>query len=76
MEVDTVGIFKPLCLISDWLEPETRGRRLARGLCLPSGVGSARGVVSYKVSSSGFHLELTVKWPMPMFNPKLCPGPN
>jgi len=71
VDVDAVGTCKPVRLISEWLEPETRGRRLTLGLCLPSGVSAARGMVSCKVSDSGFHLELTVKWPVPMVNPKV-----
>lgn len=53
--------FKPLYLLSRWVEPGTMTNRVTAAILLPSGVGSEDFFV--RVVDGGEYLELTVVWP-------------
>jgi len=61
--------FKPLYIIGEWEEPETKTKRLTVALVLPSGVN--RSDFTLQVLEDGLSLQLTVQWPAPLVNLKL-----
>eukprot|EP00172_Hildenbrandia_rubra_P004243 Plantae.Rhodophyta-Hildenbrandia_rubra.ctg8188.p1 GENE.Plantae.Rhodophyta-Hildenbrandia_rubra.ctg8188~~Plantae.Rhodophyta-Hildenbrandia_rubra.ctg8188.p1 ORF type:complete len:223 (-),score=23.23 Plantae.Rhodophyta-Hildenbrandia_rubra.ctg8188:110-778(-) len=61
--------FKPLRLISCWIEQESLTKRATAAIALPSGVGA--GQFSSRVVDDGEHLEVKARWPEPLESSKL-----
>lgn len=61
--------FKPLHLVSTWVEPLTTTKRLSLAIVLPSGIGP--GQLSVRVAEGGQWVELTVAWPDQLVKPEV-----
>lgn len=58
--------FRPLTLISEWVEPKSLTRRLTICVNLPSGIEVSG--FSVRVVEGGEFLEVTVVWPKPFLD--------
>ena len=59
-------LFKPLHLITCWMEPKTTTRRVTVVVLLPTGIGS--GDFSVRITEDGKCLEVCVVWPDSLIN--------
>lgn len=59
-------VFKPLFIISKWVERTTLVKRLTVAVILPSGIGSGDFTIS--VVDGGQYLRLAVLWPKPLLD--------
>lgn len=65
-KVRSEGDFRPLTLVSEWIEPKTMTKRLTVCINLPSGVESSD--FSVRILEGGESLQLSLTWPQPLLN--------